>query len=372
MAAARGLADAGWFVGVGAPGAAGLAAASRACRRVHDVPAAHEDVGGFIRSVAEAVRVGGYEVVFGAGEAEVMALSADRVAVPAVVPYAPHDAVTRALDKVELDELARRAGFDLPPVVDPATLDDPSAPVVVKARRHAAPETPGAPPRVDTNVVFGAAAARERVRQIGELGAEARVQEYLAGPLLAYAAVTDRDATVVADSMQLASKIWPPYAGASCRAATIKVDETVAARAQKLFRELGWFGLAELQFVVPSDGTPRLIDLNGRFYGSLALAAAAGVNLPATWAALATGRPVERDRARPGVRYQWLEGDLHRAVAEREGGAVRDVAASVAASLTSHHSLWRITDPAPATLRLKQLVTGGGRLTGDSTRGCSR
>ncbi len=358
VAAVRALARAGWFVGVGAPGAKGLAAASRACRRVHDVSAAHEDADAFLRGVNAAVAAGGYEIVFGAGEAEVVALSVGRDDVAAVVPYAAHDTVRRALDKAELEETALRVGFELPPLLEPTTLEDPSAPFIVKARRHAAPETPGAPPRVDTNVVFGADAARERIRQIEELGTEARVQGFVPGRLMAYTAVTDRDSEVVADCMQIASEIWPPFAGASCRAVTIEVNEDVATRAARLFRELGWFGLAELQFVVAGDGSMRLIDLNGRFYGSLGLAVAAGANLPASWAALATGRGAERSRGRPGVRYQWLEGDLRRALVEKKGGVLADVTRTIAASAGSRHSLWSARDPAPAALRLRQLIAG--------------
>ncbi len=88
--------------------------------------------------------------------------------------------------------------------------------------------------------------------------------------------------------------------GASCRAVTVPVDPDLSARAAALFRVLGWFGLAELQFLVPAAGPARLIDLNGRFYGSLALAVRAGANLPASWAALATGRDVKPATAGAG------------------------------------------------------------------------
>jgi hypothetical protein len=93
-----------------------------------------------------------------------------------------------------------------------------------------------------------------------------------------------------------------------------------------LLDALDWHGLAELQFIV-EDEIPRLIDLNGRFYGSLSLAVAAGANLPAIWAGLAIDDvPATPVRARPGVRYQWGSADLRRAVRERRGGLVRDLA----------------------------------------------
>jgi predicted ATP-grasp superfamily ATP-dependent carboligase len=53
----------------------------------------------------------------------------------------------------------------------------------------------------------------------------------------------------------------------------------------RLLADLGWSGVANVQFVRAPGGRPRLIDLNGRLYGSLALAYATGVNVPDLWAA---------------------------------------------------------------------------------------
>jgi predicted ATP-grasp superfamily ATP-dependent carboligase len=359
LAAVRALAQAGWQVGVGSPGGRGLGSSSRACSRRHPVPAAHQDQPAFLTAVARAVADGGYEVVFGAGEAEVLTLSEHRCAVPAVVPHADHQVVLTALDKARLSEAAVAAGFQVPRSLAPDSLSAETLPVVVKARMHAQPGQAGAPPRIDTNVVVGATATRRRVADIAALGGQAEVQEFLDGRLMAYAAVTTADGRqVVAQSMQVASRVWPPGAGASCRAVSVPVDPELAGRAAALLGALGWFGLAELQFLVPADGIPRLIDLNGRFYGSLALAVQAGANLPATWAALATGRPVEPVTAAAGVRYSWWEGDLRRAVLERRGGLARDVAGTLQAGVGAVHSIGRWRDPAPALTQARRLLAG--------------
>jgi predicted ATP-grasp superfamily ATP-dependent carboligase len=193
------------------------------------------------------------------------------------------------------------------------------------------------------------------------------VQEFLDGRLMAYAAVTTTGGRqAVAQSMQGASRVWPPGAGASSRAVSVPVDPELAGRAANLLAALGWFGLAELQFLLPADGIPRLIDLNGRFYGSLALAVRAGANLPAAWAALATGRDVEPVTAAAGVRYCWWEGDLRRALLERRGGLARDLAGTLRAGVGAAHSIGRWRDPAPALVQGRRLLAGIGR-TADST-----
>src|SRR5207248_426407 len=125
---------------------------------------------------------------------------------------------------------------------------------------------------------------------------------------------------------QVAERTWPRGLGCSVRAHTVAVDEELAGRAAALLGELGWQGLSELQFLVPDGGgEPQLIDFNGRFYGSMPLAIGAGVNLPDIWARSVTSRDVPEPRdAEPGVRYQWLEGDL-RAAREDSRGTVRDL-----------------------------------------------
>lgn len=381
LAAVRSLAAAGWEVGVGAPAGAGLASSSRHRRRRHLVPAAHEDRDAFLAAVRRAVRDHGYDVVFGAGEAEVLALSLLRDEVGAIVPHAGHRQVVRAIDKQELSEAAESVGILTARALDPSTLasstldpsaPDPSAldpsalagerpPLVVKSRLHAHPERPGAPPRIDTLVVPGPEAARRRVDEVRRLGGEPRVEEFHEGRLMAYAAVTAVGGRVVCDCMQVASRIWPPGAGASCRAETVRVDPAISDRAARLLAALGWFGLAQLQFVVPEDGRPRLIDLNGRFYGSMALATAAGANLPAAWAALAVGHDVPPARARPGVRYQWLEGDLRRAAVERRRGLLLDLAGTLRFAAGAVHSTLSLRDPAPALARIRAMAAARGR-----------
>lgn len=358
LAATRGLAAAGWTVGIGSPHPLGLAASSRHARRHHSVPEAWRSKGAFVDAANEAIASGGYQVVFGAGEAEVLALSLHRERVRATVPLTNHEDVLRALDKVALSDEAKGVGLAVPELI-PATTEAVAAqrgPVVVKARFHANAEVDGAPPRQDTNVVDPPQLG-PRVAEMRASGADVYLQDYLSGSLVAYTVVCDRDHQVVAEVQQRALEIWPPRAGASARAITTLVDRKLAGRVQELLRKLRWFGLAEMQFVVPAGGEPHLIDLNGRFYGSLALALAAGVNLPAIWGALALGEGVpSRSTARPGSRYQWLGGDLRVALAGPRARRAASLAAAVAAAPGSSHSVWSPSDPKPTAVYLRRLL----------------
>ncbi len=107
---------------------------------------------------------------------------------------------------------------------------------------------------------------------------------------------------------------------------TVAADAELAEGVQLLVRELGWFGLAQLQFLRVPGRRPALIDWNARPYASMPLAIAAGINLPGIWARVATGRalaPVPPPRI--GATFQWFPGDLRASIAEdgTVGGSLR-------------------------------------------------
>lgn len=333
-------------MGVGSP-FRGIAGRSRATSRWHRLVTPEQDVDRFIEDVGEAVHAGGYDVVFGARDAEVLALSQARDWVRAVVPLAAHERVVAAFDKVTLGQAAEASGVVVPrSLSDDEVLSD-QAEAVVKARIHPALERAGSPARIETAIVRGEAERWQRVSEIEASGRQAMVQERITGTLMALSLLLDQGGAVTARVQQRAERIFPSQVGVSARARTVEVDEELAERCTALLHRLRWFGLAQLQFVVPDGEDPHLIDFNGRFYGSLALAIAAGVNFPALSADLAIGRRADGGDGAPGVRYQWLLGDLRRAAQERRGGLARDLAGTVRFAGAAH-SLASISDPAPA------------------------
>ena len=364
LAAARALSAAGWEVGMAYP-CGPLAAHSRAVRWRHPLPDLTSDPDGFVRAVDQACEEVGYRLVFGSDDAEVVALTTRREEIRAEVPHAPAGAITRAMDKTSLAGLATRAGLTVPRTFAPDDPDLPDAPLLVKPtlrRRTGAG-------RSATEPAGGREQARAAAARMTARGEDALLQERVEGLLMALSVVVARDGRVVAAIQQEAELLFPPGTGMSARALTVPVDRSLLERAGRLLDDLDWFGLAQLQFVVARGGEPALIDLNGRFYGSMALAIAAGANLPALWAGLAIGEPptAEPLLGRPGVRYQWLEGDLRRALSERRGGLVRDVLGVLRPRRGTAGAIWSTRDPGPAlrhTLRLGSLAVrrgAGGR-----------
>jgi predicted ATP-grasp superfamily ATP-dependent carboligase len=349
LAACRALGRTGWFVGIGSPEPGGFAATSRWAGGWHRVPAPEGGEKDFLEAVQGAVAEAGYDVIFAAGDGEVLAISAGRERLDAIVPYAAHGDLVRAMDKVQLAEAAQTAGLSVPEIFP----EPPEGPVVVKPRLTTTRGEEGGALRLPAMLAHGSEEARERMEFLRSVGAEPVLQRYVPGQLSALVAVTDRDGRIVAAVQQQAGVVWPSEAGGSVRARTVPVDAGLEERVATLLAELRWFGLAQVQFQHDDDGEPLLIDLNARFYGSMALALAAGPNLPAIWAALAVGRrPPVTPLARTGVKYHWLEADL------RRGGGVVD---SLRYARSAVHGLWDRRDPLPALRHAGRLGLRGLR-----------
>ncbi len=97
--------------------------------------------------------------------------------------------------------------------------------------------------------------------------------------------------------------------------ATLRIsvrNERAESNLQRLLEHLDWHGVCQADFVVDAKtGTPYLIDLNPRFWGSLAQAMASGVDFPYLYYKLIMDGDVEAvDGFKTGVVTRWIGGDL--------------------------------------------------------------
>lgn len=103
----------------------------------------------------------------------------------------------------------------------------------------------------------------------------------------------------------------PPEGGVSVLSESVDVDPGMAAYAGQLLKTVNWHGAAMVEFRVSPDGTPYLMEVNTRLWGSLQLAIDSGVDFPRLlWnvqRGTASPGPV---RYRVGQRLRWVLGDL--------------------------------------------------------------
>jgi predicted ATP-grasp superfamily ATP-dependent carboligase len=105
----------------------------------------------------------------------------------------------------------------------------------------------------------------------------------------------------------------PITGGASAFRESVPLDPLLLDYSTRLLRELRWTGLAMVEFK-SSAGGPRLMEINGRVWGSLPLAVRSGMDFPRRLAELTLNGPPpdgELDTSyRVGVRARNLKLDL--------------------------------------------------------------
>ncbi len=105
----------------------------------------------------------------------------------------------------------------------------------------------------------------------------------------------------------------PPGGGVSVLRESIPLARPITDYAVKILQSSQWNGVAMVEFKVDRDsGVPYLIEVNGRFWGSLQLAIDAGVDFPWLTYQLATAGQLESAEVsyRVGVKSRWFLGDL--------------------------------------------------------------
>ncbi len=105
---------------------------------------------------------------------------------------------------------------------------------------------------------------------------------------------------------------YPLTGGASTLRESVKRDD-ILGMGRSLLEALDWFGVAMVEFKLdPRDGIPKLMEINPRFWGSLSLAIAAGVNFPYLLYRMSLGEDIDPvERYHVGKRSRWLlPGDI--------------------------------------------------------------
>jgi protein-tyrosine-phosphatase/predicted ATP-grasp superfamily ATP-dependent carboligase len=163
----------------------------------------------------------------------------------------------------------------------------------------------------------------------------------------------------------------PPSGGVAVVAVSERVDPVLLDHSARLLTALEWDGVAMVEFRHDkATGEAALMEVNGRFWGSLPLAVAAGMDFPLyAWQVSQKIEPTVPPTYREGLRVRWTAGALKRfAHAFTDGperipkwAATRQLLADFRPGTRS--AMWSWSDPKPAIQEVSAVLAGWSKET---------
>ncbi len=320
LAITRGLGRAGIPVIVGAETERSLAGESRYCITRWQYPSPLQQPAQFISSLVEAVRRFDITAIIPPTDASMQVVTAQkdqfRPSVTAMIPSL--ESYELVSDKYRLMKIAQELGIPFPDTVfvpdgNIESLRDQvtSYPVVVKPGRSLL--------KVDekwrkTSVHFVANAEEltNLYHKTPYLQNPSLIQRRIEGEGQGVFGLFDHGkACALFAHRRIREK--PPAGGVSVFRESIELPKPMTDYAVRLLERVKWHGVAMVEFKMDRQSkVPMLMEINGRFWGSLQLAIDAGLNFPYLLYQAMNGMPVAvpNNAYRIGSKSRWLLGDL--------------------------------------------------------------
>lgn len=281
-------------------------------------PPPRTDPEGAVATLLQAARERRVDLVVPVAEETVLALSEarERFAGISALALPDRDAYETTRDKLATLELARKTGVPVPRTELVTTgreaLTAASSlgwPVVVKPRSASAFRDGGPVELFEVSYAENEKELAERMRRL-EGHSEVLLQEYYRGEGHGVELLLQHGRPLAAFQHRRLREV-PVTGGASSFRESIPLDPVLYDYAVRLLAALEWTGLAMVEFKLGESG-PRLMEINGRIWGSLPLAVKSGMDFPARMVDLYLGSPVSPNGAPdteyvPGVRSHNLD-----------------------------------------------------------------
>ncbi len=377
LAAARSLVRAGHAVWVTAPTRVSLAGVSRGVRSRALATDPLKQPAAYAADVGRITRQERAELVLPMTDPSVEALLEFRSALPADVALPLPDLSTYRLasDKARVLDLARASGFGVPETRLIATAREGEAalsdaaffPAVIKPHRSVVTAN-GIRRKTAVTPVADPAAGRRALDALPTSAFPVLLQRQVEGVGEGFFALRWRGRTVAMFAhRRLREK--PPTGGVSVYRESIPLDEALVGPGRRLLDALDWQGVAMVECKrEAATGRQVVMEVNGRFWGSLQLAIDAGVDFPSLLVRCAAGETVPECRDyRLGVRSRWFWGDVdHLYMRLRDTRAGSRLQALLdffhVRPRRDHSEVWRWRDPAPFVVEtLQWLRSAAGR-----------
>ena len=236
-----------------------------------------------------------------------------------VIGCPPEPLALRAFDKAQTLRLAEACGVEIPLTRYPSSLEECRAaadaigyPCIVKPRFTAAWQGEGVIPDPGLCYVARAADLERAVLSRRQGRHWPVIQRIVPGQGKGVFTVCDHGRPVAWFAHERLRDIRPSGSGSSLRR-SVAVDPRLRSRAERLLEAMRWHGPAMVEFRDDGVNPPWLMEVNGRFWGSLQLSIDAGCDFPRLWVDQLAGKPVAPPAEyRTGVTVRWLLGDVKR------------------------------------------------------------
>jgi predicted ATP-grasp superfamily ATP-dependent carboligase len=321
LAITRSLGRQGYPVYVTSVRGSSLAGSSRFAAAHATVPDPLVDPQEFVNVLSRLSAGWGTRVIIPVSEPALLAVLAARDRFPdAEIPFADANTFRDICDKTRVLQVAAETGIAVPSQrtlrsrEDALTFDVASLPfpLVLKPGRSIGGQE-GGRMKLSVSYAYGPADLRRQLAEIPEAAFPLLLQQRIVGPGVGIFLFLWQGRTLASFAhRRLREK--PPSGGASVYRESVAADPTLLRLSTELLQRFAWDGVAMVEYKIDRvTNVPYLMEINGRFWGSLQLAVDAGVDFPGKLVSAALGEPVEpQTDYRIGIRSRWWWGDFDR------------------------------------------------------------
>lgn len=306
---------------------------SRAVRQFHRLPDRRQDEAAFSEALLTLIQSKSYDVVIPAGDPSLAALaqSYEKLSPLLKVGCPGPEIVERVLDKSITLQLAQRCAIRTPFTCIASSWSElesvaPKIPFPVVAK-------PGKKGATSFRALYAKSFSELHARLKRSQWDSVLLQEYCAGVGVGVE-ILMHQGQCIAHFQHRRLKEAPFTGGVAILAIAEEPDPELLNASTRLLRCLEWEGPGMVEFRVDrKNHTSVLMEVNGRFWGSVSFPVAAGIDFPLYhWQLLHGEKPNVPDGYRVGSKWRWTPGYIDR---------MQSMVSRASAGLIPKPSVWR-------------------------------
>ena len=243
----------------------------------------NENVNRFIADITRTLSKREYDMIIPIGVDTTIPIShyKKELSEYARVPVADYEILENAHDKYKAIKIAKSVGVPVPEtsLMSWESLKDESFdyPFIIKARKGVAGSgTRYVTSKEDFDQVLNEFDGKKS-DDIHDYQ-QPMIQEFISGDLMDVCVLFNRGSPRAALAQRRVIT-YPPSGGVGIVNETVEDPELIEL-ALRLMKRMNWHGVAQVEFKKDDNGVPRLMEINPKFWGTLELSIAAGMNFP--------------------------------------------------------------------------------------------